>query len=195
MKLMQGNSLVLACDRAGNPNAWMNNELAVHLVTTGRVLASLGAQARVIYYGVNAVSGLRSSIELSSIMLTNARVRENRWSRNYEAPLSNRALFARDGHLCLYCGQSFAPRALTRDHVIPVSRGGKNTWVNVATACRSCNQRKNNRTPEEWGQLLLAVPFAPNWAEFLYLENSRRIVADQMDFLRARFKKISPLLV
>ena len=192
MKLMQGNSLVLACDRAGNPSAWLNNELAVHLVATGRILAPLGAHSRVIYGGVNAASGLRSSIELSSIMLTNARVRAHRWARDYEAPLSNRALFARDGFLCLYCGRSFSPRALTRDHVIPVSRGGKNVWVNVATACRSCNQRKNNRTPEEWGHLLLAVPFAPNWAEFLYLENSRRIVADQMDFLKARFNKISP---
>jgi len=190
MKLMQGNSLVLACDRAGNPSAWLNNELAVHLVATGRILAPLGAHSRVIYGGVNAASGLRSSIELSSIMLTNARVRAHRWARDYEAPLSNRALFARDGFLCLYCGRSFSPRALTRDHVIPVSRGGKNVWVNVATACRSCNQRKNNRTPEEWGHLLLAVPFAPNWAEFLYLENSRRIVADQMDFLKARFNKI-----
>ena len=192
MKLMQGNSLVLACDRAGNPSAWLNNELAVHLVATGRILAPLGAHSRVIYGGVNAASGLRSSIELSSIMLTNARVRAHRWARDYEAPLSNRALFARDGFLCLYCGRSFSPRALTRDHVIPVSRGGKNVWANVATACRSCNQRKNNRTPEEWGHLLLAVPFAPNWAEFLYLENSRRIVADQMDFLKARFNKISP---
>jgi hypothetical protein len=195
MNDMQVNSLVLACDRAGNPSAWLNNEMAVHLVATDRVLAPLGEHARVIYGGVNAASGRRSSIELSSILLTNARVRQHRWERHYEAPLTNRALFARDGYLCLYCGRVFRPGELTRDHIVPVSRGGDNCWTNVATACRSCNQRKNNRTPEQWGHLLLAVPFAPNWAEFLYLKNSRKIVVDQMDFLKARFRQNSPLLV
>ncbi len=194
MKVMEGNSLVLACDRAGNPSAWLNNEMAVHLVATDRVLAPLGEHARVIYGGVNAVSGLRSSIELCSILLTNARVRQHRWARDYEAPLTNRALFARDGYLCLYCGHAHGASALTRDHIVPVSWGGENRWTNVATACRSCNQRKKNRSPEKWGHLLLAVPFAPNWAEFLYLKNSRRMVADQMDFLKARFSRNSPLL-
>jgi len=194
MKIMQGNSLVLACDRAGNPSAWLNNEMAVHLVATDRVLAPLGEHARIVYGGVNAASGKRSSIELSSIMLTNSRVREHRWARDFEAPLTNRALFARDSYLCLYCGRSHGASDLTRDHILPVSRGGENRWSNLATACRSCNQRKNNRTPEEWGQLLLAVPFAPNWAEFLYLKNNRRMVADQMDFLKARFSHNSPLL-
>ena len=194
MKLMETNNLFLACDRAGNPNAWLNYEMAVHLIATNRVLAPLGEHARMIFGGVNAISGRRSSIELCSILLTNARVREHRWARDYEAPLTNRALFARDGYLCLYCGQGNGASALTRDHIVPVSRGGKNRWTNVATACRSCNQRKNNRTPEEWGQLLLAVPFAPNWAEFLYLKNNRRMVVDQMDFLKARFSHNSPLL-
>ena len=195
MKDMQVNSLVLACDCAGNPSAWLSNEMAVHLVATDRVLAPLGEHARVIYGGVNAASGRRSSIELSSILLTNARVRQHRWERHYEAPLTNRALFARDGYLCLYCGRVFRSGELTRDHIVPVSRGGDNCWTNVATACRSCNQRKNNRTPEQWGHLLLAVPFAPNWAEFLYLKNSRKIVVDQMDFLKVRFRQNSPLLV
>jgi hypothetical protein len=147
MKGMEGNSLVLACDCAGNPSAWLNNEMAVHLVATDRVLAPLGDHARVVFGGVNAISGRRSSIELCSILLTHAQVRQHRWERDYEAPLTNRALFARDGYLCLYCGNAFSPRALTRDHVIPVSHGGNNLWTNVASACKVCNHRKNNRTP------------------------------------------------
>ena len=86
------------------------------LIATDRVLAPLGQHARIIYGGTNAVSGRRSSIEISSILLTNARVQQRRWQQDYAPPLTNRALFARDGHLCLYCGQSFSPRALTRDH-------------------------------------------------------------------------------
>jgi len=187
MKAMADNSRVLACDRAGNPSAWLNNELAVHLVATHRVLAPLGENARVIYGGVNMISGRRSSIELCSILLTNARVRPQRWSADYAAPLSNRALFARDGYLCLYCGKAFSPRALTRDHIVPVSRGGKNTWTNLASACRSCNHRKNNRTPQEWGVELIAVPYAPCHAQHLIL-NGKTILADQMKFLRSRVR-------
>jgi hypothetical protein len=188
MKEMANNSLVLACDRAGNPNAWLNNEMAVHLVATDRVLAPLGEHARVIYGGMNAVSKRRSSVELSSIWLTNARVQHRRWRRGYAPPLTNRALFARDGHLCLYCGQAFPARALTRDHVIPVSRGGDNCWSNVASACRACNHRKNNRTPEEWGIELIAVPYTPCYAEHLLL-NGKTILADQMAFLQARLRR------
>lgn len=178
---------ILACDRAANPSSWLDIETAVHLLTTGRVLASLGEHRRVVFGGVNARSGRRSRIELSSILLTSARVREHRWHREYQAPLSNRALFARDGHLCLYCGHSFAPRQLTRDHIVPLSRGGLSVWSNLASACRPCNQRKNNRTPAEWGTELIAVPYAPCHAEHLIL-SGRVILADQMAFLRARLR-------
>ena len=188
MKLMETNSLFLACDRAGNPSAWLNYELAVHLIATNRVLAPLGQHSRVVYGGTNAVSGLRSSVEISSILLTNASVRQHRWSRDYEAPLINRALFARDGYLCLYCGNSFSPGKLTRDHIIPISRGGKNIWSNVASACRSCNHRKSNRTPAEWGIELIAVPYTPCYAEHLIL-NGKIILADQMEFLQMRVRR------
>lgn len=188
MKLMQNNSLVLALDRAGNPSAWLSTELAVHLIATDRVLAPLGQHSRRVYGGVNAASGERSSIAISSILLTNARARQGRWQQGYVAPLNNRALFARDGHLCLYCGQSFTARSLTRDHIVPISRGGANTWSNLASACKSCNHRKNNRTPAEWGVELIAVPYAPCYAEHLIL-NGKTILADQMEFLRARVRR------
>ena len=129
---------VLALDRAGNPSAWLNTEAAVHLLATGRVLAPLGEHSRRVYGGINASSGQRSSIEISSILLTRARVQAGRWNREYAPPLTNRALFARDGNLCLYCGELFSPRGLTRDHVIPVSRGGSDCWTNAASACRDC---------------------------------------------------------
>jgi hypothetical protein len=187
MNKMEGNSLALALDRAGNPNAWLSNEMAAHLITTDRVLAPLGEHARVIYGGVNARSGMRSSIEISSILLTNARVQQRRWVRDYEAPLTNRALFARDGYLCLYCGCSFRPGALTRDHVVPLSRGGNNTWSNVVSACRNCNHRKNNRMSAEWGIELIAVPYTPCYAEHLIL-NGKTILADQMEFLKLRVR-------
>lgn len=56
-------------------------------------------------------------------------------------------IYARDGYKCVYCGY-FAD--LTIDHIVPVSRGGTNSVSNLATACRSCNSSKNDKTPEEW---------------------------------------------
>jgi hypothetical protein len=71
---------------------------------------------------------------------------------------------------------------LTRDHVVPFSRGGRDVWMNVVTACRSCNERKSDRTPERAGMELVYLPYVPNRAEYLILTN-RRILADQMEFL------------
>ena len=188
MQDMQVNCRVLALDRAGNPQAWLDSEQAVHLIVTDRVLAPLGRHSRLVYGGVNAASGRRSSVEISSVLLTNAAVEHWRWQREYVPPLSNSALFARDGHLCLYCGQSCSARQLTRDHIVPVSRGGRNAWSNVASACRSCNQRKNDRTPSEWGVELIAVPYVPCYAEHLIL-SGKTILTDQMEFLRPRVRR------
>ena len=88
--------------------------------------------------------------------------------------------------MCLYCGDYLYDCELTRDHVVPVSRGGTDTWENVVTACRLCNSRKVDMSLKEIeaiGMRLLAVPYAPNRAEGLILEN-RNILGDQMEFLR-----------
>ena len=72
-------------------------------------------------------------------------------------PLNRRAVFARDDHTCRYCGA----RAENLDHVVPRSRGGSHTWENVVAACRECNTRKGDRTPEEAGMELGERPRAP----------------------------------
>ena len=73
------------------------------------------------------------------------------------APLTRRAVFARDEWTCQYC----AVPAENLDHVIPRSRGGTHTWENVVAACRRCNAKKENRTPLEAGFTLARRPFAP----------------------------------
>tara|TARA_B100000315_G_C14146848_1_gene393888 strand:- start:244 stop:519 length:276 start_codon:yes stop_codon:yes gene_type:complete len=81
---------------------------------------------------------------------------------------------------------------LSRDHVRPISRGGVDKWQNVVSACRRCNHHKGNRLPEEAGMQLLAVPFVPTHAEYIYL-SGKRILADQMEFLLAHFPRNSLL--
>ena len=71
--------------------------------------------------------------------------------------MSRRAVFARDNHRCGYCGS----HADSIDHVMPRSRGGLNVWENVIAACRGCNLRKRDRTPEEAGMKLSTIPRMP----------------------------------
>jgi 5-methylcytosine-specific restriction endonuclease McrA len=73
-------------------------------------------------------------------------------------PLTRRAVFARDSHACQYCGSG----AENLDHVLPRSRGGEHTWENVVAACRPCNTRKGDRTPDEADMRLTAPPTAPH---------------------------------
>ena len=73
------------------------------------------------------------------------------------AALTRRAVFARDGWVCQYCGNA----AENVDHVMPKSRGGGHSWDNVVAACRRCNSRKENRLPHEVGLTLFREPFVP----------------------------------
>lgn len=75
-----------------------------------------------------------------------------------QAPLTRRAVFARDGWVCQYCGAA----AENLDHVVPRSRGGEHSWENVVAACRRCNSRKENRLAEDAGLRLARRPFAPS---------------------------------
>ena len=75
-------------------------------------------------------------------------------------PSRNNILW-RDKNQCQYCGVIESPRDMTIDHVIPRSRGGENTWSNLVTCCKRCNQKKGNRTPEEANMSLLNKPVKP----------------------------------
>ena len=74
---------------------------------------------------------------------------------------SGARVFFRDGYRCQYCGTKHPEKDLTLDHVLPKSRGGDASWENQTTACKPCNNRKADRTPEEAGMKLLSVPTKP----------------------------------
>jgi 5-methylcytosine-specific restriction endonuclease McrA len=78
--------------------------------------------------------------------------------------LSRVNIFRRDENSCQYCGSR---HHLTLDHVIPKSRGGKDSWENLTTACQGCNTKKGDLTPEEAGMPLKRKPFRPSYIMFL----------------------------
>lgn len=175
------------------PLEWLHYQDAVRLYHLGQVAYACGSLLYRIHGGVNAKSGLRSVIEVNSIIATYGNNHALAKARDhYIPPLNNPALFRRDAHLCLYCGDRFHPQSLSRDHVTPIIQGGADTWNNVVTACRRCNNHKAGRSPEQASMQLLAVPFTPTHAEYIYLQG-RRVLADQMQFLRAHFPRSSPL--
>jgi len=73
--------------------------------------------------------------------------------------LNRQRILKRDNYRCSYCGSE---KNLTIDHIIPKSRGGKNTWTNLVTSCLKCNNKKNNRTPEEANMVLSHKPYEPS---------------------------------
>jgi 5-methylcytosine-specific restriction endonuclease McrA len=87
--------------------------------------------------------------------------------RAAQRKISRRALFARDGWRCVYCGT--ASGRLTLDHVVPRSRGGDSVWENVVTSCAPCNLRKGNRLPEEVSMILATPPRPPAPVLFIRL--------------------------
>jgi 5-methylcytosine-specific restriction endonuclease McrA len=184
---------VLRTDVAGMPLEWIDYRDAVRLYHTEQVAYTCGSSLFRIYGGYSAISGLRSVVEVHSIVATIGRTHGIAELRDqYTPPLNNKTLFRRDGNLCLYCGGLFLTKDLTRDHIRPISQGGEDIWPNVVTACRRCNNHKGGRTPEQAGLQLIAVPFTPNYAEYIYLKG-RRVLADQMEFLLAHIPRSSPL--
>lgn len=184
---------VLRTDVTGMPIEWIGYQDAVRLIVLGQVQYALGRVLYRLHGGINSVTGERTVIPVNAIVATQgSHPDSHRFYGRYTPPLSNRALFRRDENICLYCGSQFHHSALSRDHVNPIAQGGEDNWGNVVTACKRCNNHKGSRTPEQAGMQLLAIPFAPTHAEYVYLQG-RRILADQMEFLLAHFPRHSVL--
>jgi 5-methylcytosine-specific restriction endonuclease McrA len=181
---------VLRTDASGMPLEWIDYQQAVRLYHGGQVAYTCGTLLYRIRGGISACTGRQSVVEVNSIIATQGTNRA--LHKGYVPPLNNSALFRRDAHVCLYCGNRFEMHELSRDHVTPLSQRGRDTWTNVVTACKRCNNHKAGRTPEQAGMQLLAIPFCPTHAEYVYLKG-RRVLADQMEFLQAHFPRSSPL--
>lgn len=181
---------VLQLDVSGRPQAWMSIYDAATLYAAGAVAWTLGDTFQVMRGGVQRASGRLSTIALHPIIAVHGTVPSRAWRT--EPALTNAKLFARDRLVCAYCGQRLAWPELTRDHIVPVSRGGQDRWMNCITACRSCNGRKAARLPEEAGMGLLYTPYVPSLHEDMILRG-RRILADQMEFLLASVPRHSRL--
>jgi hypothetical protein len=182
---------ILRINTAGRAIEWLSWQAAVCLHARDLVSWTYGEEIMAVKGGYCRLTGQQSALTLNSIIACRGKVIDPGRSH---PPLTKKALFRRDQHVCLYCGQLCIDAELSRDHVKPLSRGGLNCWTNVVSACRRCNARKGNAEIETLGIQLLALPYMPNHAEYLALSHSGRILGDQMLFLKRQFPAQSRLL-
>ena len=179
---------VLKVNMAGTPLDWLSPKDAISYVAQGDVAWSFGQDAVVFHGGIQRVTGKQSILSAPAIIA----VRGTEKAKSYESgddvlPLKRNCLFRRDRCLCAYCGNVYPEAVLTIEHVIPKSKKGANVWSNVVTACKACNQKKDDRTPEEAHMPLLYLPYVPNRFEHFILDKkSQYILGDQMEYLLAK---------
>jgi len=182
---------VLALDVSGLPRKWVSFDDAITYEAKNLVAWTMGNVVAKYNGGVQK-DGSRSYLETHSIIA----IKGNGFNPGKfpTVSLTNRTLFGRDRHMCAYCGDHFTGTGnLSRDHIIPRSRGGEDSWMNVVTACKVCNQRKGDKTLKECRMELLYVPYVPNHYENLILLN-RSILQDQMEYLISGVPKNSRVL-
>ncbi len=106
--------------------------------------------------------------------------------RKFRRQVTNTFLFARDHYRCQFCGRLSAElrhrECLTRDHLVPLSRGGTNEWTNVTTSCSTCNTRKGNRLPGECGMKPRTPPHEPHFVHLAWAV--RRLTPPQAKYIR-----------
>lgn len=174
---------ILQLDVQGRPQEWITPQEAACYYATDSVAWTVGEVCTTLRGGMNAVTGRQSTIDVHPILATTGASRVNLFDA---VPcLTNFKLFRRDRMTCAYCGGQFDDRRLTREHIVPTSQGGPDNWLNVVCACRSCNGRKANRTPEQAHMPLLFAPYAPSVFEGFLLAG-RTIQGDAQDWLASR---------
>lgn len=128
------------------------------------VVLLLKDKAEVVEHSGAALHSERAAYEVPLVIRLTTFVHVPR--RTDSGRISRRAVFARDKHRCQYCGST---HHLTVDHVVPRSKGGKDTWDNLVTSCARCNRKKGDRPLQSAGLQLMHEPKPPGPAAFVLL--------------------------
>lgn len=184
------NSKVLKLAPSGIPVGWMTLEEAASKMfkeqSNQTILWTMGNDAFQMRGGFNSLSGKRSMLDIPAIVAVNeAGTRgHNAMYQGFSADICK----YREGMLCGYCSKPFSRGSLTIDHIFPKSRGGPLTMENSISSCVKCNNKKDNKTPEEAGMPLKLDPFVPTMAEVMYMVRMGRVLGIQKEYLVDQFR-------
>lgn len=170
---------VLLLDIGGVPKNWISYEKAAYYATKGLIAYEPEEAHYTLRGGINSITESRSRLDIKTIIAIN---NSNSASKRVPFPTAQ-TLFRRDHNRCCYCGNVFTRAHLEMEHIIPVSKGGKNTWDNMVTSCGGCNDYKADNTPAEAGMHMYYQPYIPNRAEYLVLANSS-LTDEQLVYLQ-----------
>ena len=182
-------SKVLLLNSEGQPVDWINQEDAILYHVLEKILYQIGPEDQFTFRGgVNRLTDQQSTVSTAPIIAVHGTTMD----RTYKVPpISNQILFQRDNFTCAYCGRRFSASQLTRDHVIPRSRGGPDKWNNIVASCKYHNNMKDNLTLAEFGRPLQFAPYTPTFAEFLFLRQPVASLPIQTQYLLEFFPQES----
>jgi 5-methylcytosine-specific restriction endonuclease McrA len=114
------------------------------------------------------IKSVSAAFKLPAVIILNRIVKFR-----YNGLVPNRLnLLWRDGNQCQYCAENFSSSDLTLDHIIPKSRGGRNTWENLVVACKKCNQKKGAKIPQEADMHPIRQPVKPRLSVLRTVSNN-----------------------
>jgi 5-methylcytosine-specific restriction endonuclease McrA len=172
---------VLVLDESGIPLRWVSQQTAITYAAKSLIAYQIGDDDILFRGGHSRMTGEQSTLRTASIIAVRGKVTGG---RNKVPSLNNRELFRRDRYTCGYCAGTFADLDLTREHIVPTSKGGEDSWLNCITACNPCNNKKGSKTLAQMGWFLKFHPYIPSRAESLILD-SNSITASQAQYLLA----------
>tara|TARA_R110000824_G_scaffold80365_2_gene202081 strand:+ start:3174 stop:3683 length:510 start_codon:yes stop_codon:yes gene_type:complete len=132
------------------------------------VLCIIGKAKAVETYGQKIRSATRS-FDLPAVIVLNCYVK----FRFSVISVNRKNVLWRDENKCQYCAKTFLESELTLDHIMPKSRGGKNSWKNLVVACKRCNQKKGAKTPQEANMFPIKEPRHPKLSLLRNLNDSQ----------------------
>ncbi len=171
---------ILLFDRNYQLLGWASKRKAIKLILKGKV-TFMPAGKFTMRGGVSADKS-QSEIELGEVLIVDTQKKH----KYHSIPVSSEAIFCRDKHICAYCGTDFKKnrKVLTVDHIVPKRMRGDNSWKNLITACRKCNNIKDDRLPGHRGApKLLFQPYTPTEVQYLLMLN-QDMTEKQREFLK-----------
>lgn len=147
----------------------------------------MGEDTIILHGGKSHLTGEQSTMELKPVIAVKMRAGQKNKLRHIPR-MTNTALFRRDKNRCAYCGNIFSLSKLSRDHILPTSKGGSDDWDNCITACIKCNNDKTDMTIEQMGIELKYAPIVPTRPEYLLFTN-KHITPEQLNYLDSFLKK------
>lgn len=183
---------VLQLDIQGTPQSWITAEQAALHYSTGTVAWEDGDSPLVtLRGGWNVTNGRQSQLVIQPIIALRGKPAINLF--DVVPCVTKPKLLRRDRYTCAYCALVFKDKDLQAEHVTPESKGGAYSWMNLVSACGSCNARKADRSPEQAKMPLVYLPYVPNRFEDFLLAG-RNLRADVHGWLAAKLPKTSRLI-